>query len=134
MRESAGPPTPSGRLRVLLVDDHAAMRAALARVIGVEPDLDVVGQTGSAFEAVDLASSLAPHVVVLDVNLPEMDGVALTRRLTAAHPDLHVVGLSMHDDRAIEKRMLEAGAAAYVLKGGSPSELLQAIRSRKKPL
>jgi len=110
--EETAPPLPGSRLRVLLVDDHALVREGLRRVLATHPELECVGEAADGLEAIEQARTLRPDVVVMDVSMPVLDGVAATRRLQAEFPGLEVVGLSTHESdrsQAIEK----AGAVAY---------------------
>lgn len=115
--------------RVLVVDDHQIMREGLVRLFEFETDIEVVGQAADGPEAVALAGRLEPDVVLMDVNLGEMDGVEATRRILAARPDTRVVGLSMHVDDGVANAMRDAGAVAYLTKGGPSQDLIEAIRA-----
>ncbi len=124
------PPTP-GRarpLRVLLVDDHQVVRQALAQFLRAEADLTVVGEAGTGTAAVALAHQLMPDVVLMDINMPEMNGIDATRAIHAAFPAMRVIGLSMHDRGDQQAAMQAAGAVAYVSKAGPAETLLAAIR------
>ena len=114
---------------VLLVDDQSAMRQGLRLRLGIEPDIAVVGEAGDGQTAIDLARRLTPDVVVMDVTMPGMDGIAATRALRAAVPTTAVVILTLHDDTTTRNRASEAGAAAFVAKHQPPSDLLAAIRT-----
>ncbi len=116
-------------IRVLLVDDHAVMRSGLASLIEEEPDLEVVSEAGNGLEAIERVRAERPHVVVMDVAMPQMDGIEATRRIVEENPGICVIGLSMYDEGDARGRMLEAGARAYLSKGGPSETLLTAIRS-----
>jgi PAS domain S-box-containing protein len=116
-------------IRVLLVDDHKILREGLARLLKGEPDIEIVGEAEDGVEAVRLAASLLPDVVVMDINLPRMNGIEATRSLRRKTPSVKVVALSMHGEEDIKTRMKEAGAEAYVLKGAPAAELVDAIRN-----
>jgi DNA-binding NarL/FixJ family response regulator len=119
----------SGRkLSVLLVDDHTVMRKALATMLAQEPDLYVIGEAADGKQAVALACQLRPDVILMDIAMPEMDGIEATRAIRADCPAVQVVGLSMSQDVEQAKPMLEAGATGYVCKTESPDVLLAAIR------
>ena len=122
----------TSKVRILLVDDHRMMREGLRRLIEGEVDLEVVAEAADGVMAVDMARQLRPDVVVMDVNMPRMNGVEATRQITAELPHIAVIGLSMHDDEKIAKAMRDAGAAAYLSKGGSCGTLADAIRSSVK--
>lgn len=101
---------------VLVVDDLKIMRESICQVLDSEPALEVVGQAADGQEAVRLVEDLAPDVVVMDVSMPRMNGVDATLRITRAHPEIRVFGLSMHDDPGTASRMLEAGAEGFLSK------------------
>jgi DNA-binding NarL/FixJ family response regulator len=117
------------KILVLLVDDQPATRRGLRLRLAIESDITVVGEVGDGQSAVDLAGTLTPDVVVMDVTMPGMDGIAATRALRAAVPSSAVVILTLHDDAATRHRASLAGAAAFVAKHQPPSELLAAIRA-----
>ncbi|MFP4350696.1 MAG: PAS domain-containing protein [Desulfococcaceae bacterium] len=114
-------------LRVVFADDHLVMRRALIRTINDQPDIQVVGEAENGREAVELVRQLQPDLVVMDVTMPEMDGVRATRRIKAEWPRVRVVGLSMFEDDHIAQAMRRAGAEAFVSKTASSGELLKAI-------
>ena len=116
-------------LRVLIADDHAIVRTGLSALIGGAGDMEVVGEARTGEEAVRLAATLAPHVVVMDVSMPGLDGAEATELIVRESPDVHVLALTMHDDRAHLARLLEAGATGYAIKRAAGDELLQAIRA-----
>ena len=119
---------PRAPLRVLVVDDHPMVRAGLRSMLSGD-DVDVVGEAGSGAEAVERAAALDPELVLLDLELPDMDGVETLTRLKARAPRAAVLIVSMHDDPAMVRRAVEAGAAGYVLKGIGRRELLAAVRA-----
>lgn len=129
MRWSVMPDTSRGRrARVLLADDHATVRYGLKLLIDAEPDMIVVAEAGDGDEAVRKALEAKPDVVVMDISMPGMNGLAATRALKQAHPGILVVTLTRHTDEAYLQELLRAGASGYVLKRSAPTELLQAIR------
>ncbi|WP_406677410.1 response regulator [Neomoorella carbonis] len=116
-------------IRVVLVDDHAVVREGLRALLAREKDIEVVGETGSAAELLNLVDKVRPEVVVMDLQLGNnQNGVEATRALLRKWPDLKVVILSMYDDRELIFQALEAGARGYVLKRAGVEELIQAIR------
>ncbi|WP_058555469.1 PAS domain S-box protein [Thiohalocapsa sp. ML1] len=118
-------------LRVLIVDDHQIMRQGLAGLLRFETDIEVIGEADSGEQALARAAELNPDVVIMDVNLgPGMDGIEATRRLLAARPALRIIGLSMHLDSAVANAMRDAGAVAYLSKGGPCEELVKSIREQ----
>jgi DNA-binding NarL/FixJ family response regulator len=116
-------------IRVLLVDDQPAVRRGLRLRLHLEPDIQVVGETGSGQESLTLTQALTPDVVLMDVEMPEMDGIETTQALRALPSPSAVVILSIHDDVATRARAQAAGAAAFVGKSGTTDQLLAAIRS-----
>jgi len=116
------------RIRVLLVDDHRILRHALATVLQDEQDLEVVGEAGDGLEAVELPARCQPDVILMDVTMPRLSGIEATRQIIAAWPQVRVIGLSMHEEGGMAAQMREAGAIAYLTKGGSAEELLDTIR------
>jgi len=113
------------RVRVLLVDDHCMLRESLRRLLESEASIEVVGQAGDGVQAIQLVRHLLPDVVVMDAEMPSMDGVQATRNLTIEFPQLRVIGLSMHEHKA--EAMLAAGAVAFLCKNEPPAALLEAI-------
>ena len=118
-----------GRLvRVLLADDHATVRYGLKLLIDAESDMTVVAEAGDGEEAVRQALAARPDVVVLDISMPGMNGLAATRALKQAIPEILVITLTRHTEDAYLHELLRAGASGYVLKRSAPTELLHAIR------
>jgi len=118
-------------VRVLIVDDHAAMRRSLTQVLELESGVQVVGEAADGTTAIQLVEQLHPDVVVMDVVLPRVDGVDATRRIVHDHPRMIVIGLSVHDSRTYAVRMLQAGARGYVLKDGGAEELVLAMKTAR---
>ena len=116
-------------IRVLLADDHKLMRAGLRLVVNQQPDLSVVGEADDGRQAVDLASSLQPDVVVMDIGMPNLNGIEAARQIKEANAEAAIVMLSMHSDEGYVLRALRAGARAYLLKDSATSDLVQAIRA-----
>jgi CheY-like chemotaxis protein len=116
-----------GPRRVLLVDDHPVMRQGLTRLLREHTGMEVIGEASDGEQAVELARQLRPDVVVMDVNLPRLNGVDATRMIHHEVPGVRVVGLSMYHHSEAGKAMVEAGAAAYLPKDAPISELLSAI-------
>jgi DNA-binding NarL/FixJ family response regulator len=116
-------------IRVQLVDDHPVVRAGLAGILHAEPDIEVVGEAGSADEAVAVARSVQPDVVLMDLRMPGGDGVVATAGVLAAAPSARVVVLTTYETDADILRAVESGAAGYLLKDASRAELVAAIRA-----
>lgn len=115
-------------IRVLLADDQALLRTGLRMILDAEPDISVVGEAGDGVEAVALADRLTPDVVLMDLRMPEMDGVEATRRITARHEATRVVVLTTFDLDENVYASLRAGASAFLLKDAKEDQLLAAIR------
>lgn len=116
-------------IRVLLADDHRLIRAGLRLVVEQQPDFAVAGEADDGRQAVALAQSLKPDVVVMDIGMPELNGIEACRRIRDSLPDTQVVMLSMHSDEGYILRALKAGARAYLLKDSAEADLARAIRS-----
>ena len=123
------------KIRVLLVDDHKILREGLAGLLRTQPDIDVIGEADDGETAVNLARDLLPDVVVMDVSMPNVNGIAATHRISVERPDVRIVALSLHESAQLAAALMEAGAAAYLTKGGSSDELIAAIRDElpRKP-
>lgn len=119
-------------LRIVLADDHEVVRSGLRVLIDESAGLNVVGEASNGHEAIERAHELRPDVLVMDVSMPGLDGAAATERLSRECPHVRVIALTAHDDRAHLSRLLQAGAAGYVLKRGAIDELVRAIWSVSK--
>jgi signal transduction histidine kinase/CheY-like chemotaxis protein len=115
------------RLRVLLVDDHAMVREGLRSILEGYQDLEVIGEAGDGIEAVKLARTRHPDVVVMDINMPRLDGIAATRQIKHDHPSTAVIGISIQDSSQVEQAMLSAGATTFLRKDRAASHLHDAI-------
>ncbi|HEX4717185.1 MAG TPA: response regulator transcription factor [Thermoleophilaceae bacterium] len=115
------------RVQVLVADDHGLIRNALAAFLDGIDDIEVVGLARDGEEAVELARTRHPRVVVMDVSMPRMDGVEATRRILGSDPNTKVVMLTGHADRERADAAMRAGAVAYVLKDRDPREIFEAI-------
>jgi two-component system response regulator NreC len=117
------------KVRVLIADDHTIVRSGVRLLLQAEPDIEVVGEALNGDEALALAESLQPDVVLMDIAMPDMDGLEATRQIKARFPDMHVLVLTMHRSDEYFFEMLKAGASGYVLKGAETNELIGAIRA-----
>src|SRR6478752_2941883 len=117
------------RIRILLADDHAVVRQGFKMILSVHPDMEIVGEAGNGREAVQLAEELRPDVIVMDVAMPELNGIEATRRVTEAVPHSRVLALSMHKDSVYVREILRAGARGYLLKDSIDTDLLAAVRA-----
>ena len=116
-------------LRILVADDHTIVREGLCVLLEKESDLEVVGQAASGAQAIELARKLRPDVIVMDISMPEINGIEATRQITAEFPEIRVLALSMESDRRSIVEVLKAGATGYVLKDAAFVELACAIRT-----
>lgn len=117
------------KIRLLLVDDHQVVRSGLRMLLSNENDVEIVGDAGTAREALEAVKLLKPDVVLMDIGLPDMSGIDATREIKRTHPEIAVVALTIHEDEEYFFKMLEAGAGGYVPKRAAPEELLTAIRA-----
>ena len=118
-----------GGIRILVADDHPMLREGLVAVLSTQPDFDVVGEAGDGSEVVRLAKRLEPDVVLLDLEMPEVDGVAALERLREAGSEARAIVFTAYDTDERILRSLRAGARGYLLKGASRSEIFDAIRT-----
>ncbi len=116
-------------IRVLLVDDHRIVRKGLRVLLESSGEVSVVGECENGSDAVQAANELVPDVVLMDISMPGMDGATATRQITARHPHIKVLVLTMHNEPQRIKEMMDVGAAGYVVKSAAPEELLTAIRT-----
>jgi two-component system, NarL family, response regulator NreC len=119
----------SKKTRILLADDHAVVRNGFRMILSSQEDLEVVGEAANGREAVDTAQSLQPDVIVMDVTMPELNGIEATRRICEANPKTRVLALSMHKDAVYVREILRAGAKGYLLKDSGETDLLHAVRA-----
>src|SRR6476646_6166483 len=117
------------RIRILLADDHAVVRQGFKMILSAHADMEIVGEAGNGREAVQLAEELRPDVVVMDVAMPELNGIEATRRVTEAVPHSRILALSMHKDSVYVREILRAGARGYLLKDAPAGDLVSAIRA-----
>lgn len=117
------------RIRVLLADDHTIVRQGLKLILAAQPDFEVVGEAGNGREAAELAEKLKPDLVLMDVQMPDLNGIEATRRMVASNSRIRVLVLSMHKEALYVREVLKAGARGYILKDAIDTELLSAMRS-----
>jgi two-component system NarL family response regulator len=118
--------------RILLVDDHELMREGLRSILEGDPDAEIVGEASTGREAVVLARTLKPDVVVMDVGMKDLNGIDATRQIRAELPKIHVIALSSHSDSRYVSAMLEAGACGYVLKANAYADLREALQAARQ--
>lgn len=119
-------------IRILLADDHAMVRQGFRMILSSQPDMQIVGEAGNGKEAVEMTEKLLPDVIVMDVAMPELNGIEATRKIIAALPRSRILALSMHKDSVYVREILRAGARGYLLKDSIDSDLLAAVRAVAK--
>lgn len=117
------------KIRILLADDHSIVRQGFKMILAAQPDMEVVGEAANGRQAIEMAEQLRPDIVVMDVAMPELNGVEATRRLTALSPHSRVLALSMHKVSTYVREILRAGARGYLLKDSFDTDLLAAVRA-----
>ncbi len=117
------------RIRLIIADDHPVVRTGLQGMLAGQPDLEVAGEASTGMEAVDLVERLRPDVVLMDLRMPEMDGVTAISEIKALQPEVHVLVLTTYDTDADILPAIEAGATGYLLKDAPRDELFRAIRA-----
>jgi DNA-binding NarL/FixJ family response regulator len=116
-------------IRVLIVDDHALFREGVNAILKSVPDIELVGEAGTGQEALTLASELTPDVILMDIQMPDLNGVEATQRILKTHPDAGVIIVTMLEDDDSLFSAMRAGARGYVLKGADKAEMLKSIRA-----
>jgi DNA-binding NarL/FixJ family response regulator len=117
------------KIRIMLADDHSVVRQGFRRILEAQGDMEIVGEASNGREALQMAVELRPDLVVMDVAMPELNGIEATRRLTAASDKTRVLALSMHKDAVYVREILRAGARGYLLKDAFDSDLVAAVRA-----
>jgi two-component system response regulator NreC len=117
------------QIRILLADDHSVMRSGLRLVLERQPDFQVIAEASDGRQAVALTQQHLPDVVVMDITMPNLNGIEAARQISGAMPQVSIVILSMHSDEAYVLRALKAGARGYLLKESAESDLISAVRS-----
>jgi len=120
------------KTRILLADDHSVVRSGFRMILAAQADMEVVGEVSNGREAVEQATLLQPDVVIMDVTMPELNGIEATRRLFAVAPRARVLALSMHKDSVYVREILRAGASGYLLKDSGEGDLVAAVRAVAK--
>jgi DNA-binding NarL/FixJ family response regulator len=119
----------SARIHVLLADDHELLRHGLKLLLGLQPDMQIVGEARSGREAVEMTLDLKPDVVVMDISMPDMDGLEACQHIRSQHPPTQVLMLTMHESEEYFFQALRMGAAGYLVKKAAPNDLHAAIRT-----
>ena len=123
-------PLPRGRaIRIILADDHQIVRQGLRMLLEAEPDMEVIGEAENGRKVIKLAQEFVPDVIIMDLSMPELNGIEATRQILAGVPGVRVVALSMHSDSLFVLNMIRSGASGYLLKDCALEELVKAIRA-----
>ncbi|MBU4263456.1 MAG: response regulator transcription factor [Proteobacteria bacterium] len=117
------------KIRVMLVDDHDVVRSGLKSLLGMDPQIEIVGEAANGAEALARIPEFGPEVVVMDISMPTMDGMEATRRISATFPECLVLALTVHEDKQYFFEMLAAGAKGYITKQAAAEELVSAIKA-----
>ena len=117
------------KIRIVVADDHKIMREGLKALIDKQPDMEVAAEAQDGLTATKLARKLLPHVIIMDIGMPEMNGIDATREIVAENKDIKIIALSMHSDRRFVLEMLKAGASGYLLKDSAFEELVTAVHT-----
>ena len=120
---------PAKSIHILLADDHSVVRHGFRRILDAQEDMEVVGEVSNGREAVEQATVLQPDVIIMDVTMPELNGIEATRRIAELVPRARVLALSMHRDSVYVREILRAGARGYLLKDSSEVDLISAVRA-----
>lgn len=113
--------------RILIADDHAIVRTGLRTLLQAEATLELVGEAAGGYEAIKLVATTSPDILLLDLSMPDLDGIAVTKKLKPEYPELRILILTIHEDEALVREAIKAGASGYILKRAAESELVSAI-------
>jgi two-component system response regulator NreC len=116
-------------IRVLIADDHAIVRTGLRALLNSEPSMELVGEATGGYEAIELAGKSDADILVLDISMPDLDGISVTKKIKSQFPDLRILILTVHEDEALLREAIRVGAAGYILKRAAETELIAAIRA-----
>ena len=115
-------------INILIVDDHAVVRAGLRAVIQSDPNLNIIAEATGGLEALSLIEKGQPDVIVLDLSMPDMDGIMVTKELHARYPEIRILILTVHEDEAMLREVMRSGASGYILKHAAENDLIEAIK------
>ena len=115
-------------IRILIADDHALLRQGIRNFLSLESDFEIIGEAADGEETIRRASELRPDILLLDINMPKGNGIEVAARLKETHPEIRILALTIHDDENYMMKMIQSGAAGYLLKDVEPSMMVQAIR------
>jgi len=113
--------------KVLIADDHAIVRTGLRALLQAEPSLELVGEATGGYEAIELLEETRPDILLLDISMPDLDGISVIKQIKPRFSDLHILILTIHEDQALLREAIQAGASGYILKRAAESELISAI-------
>jgi len=113
--------------KILIADDHAIVRTGLRTLLKEEPSMELVGEATGGYEAIKLIEEMVPDILLLDLSMPDLDGIAVTKKIKPRFPDLHILILTIHEDQAMLREAIRAGASGYILKRAAETELISAI-------
>jgi two-component system response regulator NreC len=119
-------------ISVLIADDHAIVRTGLRALLRSEAGLQLVGEATGGYEAIELVGKTRPDILILDLSMPDLDGIAVTRQLKPQHPDLRILILTVHEDEAMLREAIRAGASGYIVKHAAEAELIAAINTIRR--
>lgn len=119
-------------INILIADDHAIVRTGLRALLRSEPSLQLVGEATGGYEAIELVSKTRPDILILDLSMPDLDGIAVTRQLKPQYPDLRILILTVHEDEAMLREAIRAGASGYIVKHAAEAELIAAINTIRR--
>ncbi len=116
-------------IKVLIADDHAIVRAGLRALLNSEPSMELVGEATGGYEAIELAGKSNADILVLDISMPDLDGISVTRKIKSQFPGLRILILTVHEDEALLREAIKVGASGYILKRAAEAELISAIHA-----
>jgi DNA-binding NarL/FixJ family response regulator len=119
-------------IRIILVDDHRIVREGVSSILRACPEFDVIAEAGDGITAIKLTMELLPDIVIMDISLPDMNGIEAVREILSANPKIKILALSMHADTSFARDMLDSGASGYLLKDCASDELVHAVRMVNK--
>lgn len=117
------------KIKIVLADDHQLLREGIRSILSKEADFEVLGEAEDGRQALELVEKLLPNVVIMDISMPNLNGIEATRKIKIDYPDMKIIALSMHQDKRFIANMLEAGASGFLLKDCATEELIGAIRT-----
>jgi two-component system response regulator NreC len=119
-------------INVLIADDHAIVRTGLRALLRSEPDLQLAGEATGGYDAIELVGKTRPDILILDLSMPDLDGIAVTRQLKPQYPDLRILILTVHEDEAMLREAIRVGASGYIVKHAAEAELIAAIETIRR--